>query len=197
MHADYQRKTTIMQSTSEAVSNFFVNAQARATMESVWAQKYPHEGKLKLKEQGTDRLLGLIYQKASEGQGNLCLKGEKEYVSYTQTDVNKGLQETTSADGVIHKQEIGCAKVSNTIHQFKTKVYIFIRPTIFGDETFAGEKKLAGHLREVAHVESEREEWLPPFVSPRFLRGPGYNLQDEAIDIFGTGSGNPFSAAGY
>lgn len=74
----------------------------------------------------------------------------------------------------------------------KTKVYIFVRPTIFSQETFSGEARLGDHLREKIHFESERDEWLPPIVPDRFLRGAGFDLQDEAFEVFGTGSGDPF-----
>ncbi len=76
----------------------------------------------------------------------------------------------------------------------KTKLYIFIRPTIFADEGFGAEKRLASAMRERAHVESAREDWLPPIVPDRYLKGAGYTLQDEAFDVFGSGSANPFSA---
>ena len=33
---------------------------------------------------------------------------------------------------------------------------------------------------------------LRPIVPDRFMRGAGYTLQDEAFEVFGTGSGNPF-----
>jgi general secretion pathway protein D len=74
----------------------------------------------------------------------------------------------------------------------KTKVYIFVRPTIFEQNSFSGEARLGSHLREKIHYESAREEWLPPVVPDRFMQGPGYDLQDEAFDTFGTGSGDPF-----
>lgn len=74
----------------------------------------------------------------------------------------------------------------------KTKVYIFVRPTIFEQNSFAGEERLGSHLREKIHFESARDEWLPPIVPDRFMQGPGYDLQDEAFDTFGTGSGDPF-----
>jgi general secretion pathway protein D len=78
----------------------------------------------------------------------------------------------------------------------KTKVYIFIRTTIFSNDGFGAEEQLAGHLREKAHVLSERTDWLPPIVPVRFLKGPGYTLQHEAVELFGTGSGNPFEGGG-
>lgn len=78
----------------------------------------------------------------------------------------------------------------------KTKVYIFIRTTIFSNDGFGAEEQLTGHLRERAHVLSERTDWLPPIVPSRFLKGPGYTLQHEALELFGTGSGNPFQGGG-
>ena len=81
---------------------------------------------------------------------------------------------------------------TRTRSRSKSKVYIFVRPTIFADETFGAEGRLSDHLRERAHVESKRDDWVPPIVPDRFLRGAGYTLQDEAIEVFGTGSGNPF-----
>lgn len=74
----------------------------------------------------------------------------------------------------------------------KSKVYIFVRPTIFANDGFTGERRLGEHLREKMHFESEREDWLPPIVPDRFLREAGFDLQDEAFDVFGTGSGDPF-----
>ncbi|RMG13662.1 MAG: hypothetical protein D6731_11770 [Planctomycetota bacterium] len=74
----------------------------------------------------------------------------------------------------------------------KTKIYIFVRPTIFADEDFGSEKRFGQHMRGRAHILAERDEWLPPVVPSRLLKGAGYTLQDEAFDIFGTGSGNPF-----
>jgi general secretion pathway protein D len=74
----------------------------------------------------------------------------------------------------------------------KTKVYIFVRPTIFTDSAFTAESRLAGHLRERVHVEAERDDWLPPIVPDRFLRPAGFDLQDEAFEVFGTGSADPF-----
>ncbi|MGE0712754.1 MAG: secretin N-terminal domain-containing protein [Planctomycetota bacterium] len=74
----------------------------------------------------------------------------------------------------------------------KTQVYIFVRPTIFTSEDLGAEARLAGHLRERVHVESERSEWLPPIVPDRFRKGSGYSLQDEAFEVFGTGTANPF-----
>ncbi len=83
---------------------------------------------------------------------------------------------------------------TKTWDKSKSKLYIFIRPTIFSDDKFGGETRLADAMRERAHVESSREEWLPPIVADRYLKGAGYSLQDEAFDVFGTGSGNPFSS---
>jgi general secretion pathway protein D len=77
----------------------------------------------------------------------------------------------------------------------KTKVYIFIRPTIFSDGAFTGEGRLSGHMRERVHVEAERDEWLPPIVPDRYLRPPGFDMQDEAFEVFGTGSADPLRGA--
>jgi general secretion pathway protein D len=74
----------------------------------------------------------------------------------------------------------------------RSRVYIFIRATIFDDEDFADDARAGQHLRRVAHEEAERAEWLPPIVPERLLRGAGYDLQDEAFERFGTGSGDPF-----
>lgn len=74
----------------------------------------------------------------------------------------------------------------------KTKVYVFIRPTILSDENFTSEARIGTYLREGIMVESGRDEWLPPIVPDRLLRPAGHNLQDEALEVFGTGSGNPF-----
>ena len=76
----------------------------------------------------------------------------------------------------------------------KTKVMIFIRPTIFADGEFVAETRLASNLRERAQVESERDEWLPPVVPDRYLRPAGYDMQDESFEVFGTGSGDPLRA---
>lgn len=73
----------------------------------------------------------------------------------------------------------------------KTKVWIFIRPTIFSDSKFTGETRLSSALREKVHIEAQRDDWLPPIVPDRYLRPPGYDLQDEAFEIFGTGSADP------
>jgi general secretion pathway protein D len=74
----------------------------------------------------------------------------------------------------------------------KRKVYIFIRPTIFSQPSFGAEMRVGSHLREHMHIAAERDDWLPPVVPDRFLRDLGYDLQDEAFDTFGSGSGDPF-----
>ena len=76
----------------------------------------------------------------------------------------------------------------------KSQIYIFIRPTIFNEDSFAAEAALSGELRERAHVDSQRVDWLPPVVADRFRKGAGFTLQDEAFTVFGTGTGNPFLA---
>lgn len=77
----------------------------------------------------------------------------------------------------------------------KTRVYIFIRPTIHADEGFATDTRVSEDLRRRAHAEAEREEWLPPIAPDRLLREAGYGLQDEAFERFGTGSADPFAGA--
>ncbi len=87
-------------------------------------------------------------------------------------------------------------------HLFKTwrrtrsrsRLYVFLRPTVFGPETFDAETRLAERLRARAQLESGREAWLPPLVSARDLRA-GFTLQDEALEVFGTGSASPFGEA--
>lgn len=79
---------------------------------------------------------------------------------------------------------------SSTRDRNKARLYVFIRPTVFGDEDGGAEERLAESIRERVHVEAEREEWVPPLVTDRVVRG--LSLQDEAFDVFGTGSGYPF-----
>jgi general secretion pathway protein D len=74
----------------------------------------------------------------------------------------------------------------------RTRLYIFIRPTIFSDPEFTQETRVTSAMRERAHVESARDEWLPPVIPDRFMRPAGYTLQDESFEVFGTGSGDPF-----
>lgn len=87
---------------------------------------------------------------------------------------------------------IGHLFKTSTWTKTKTKVYIFVRPTIFSDVNFTSEVRLSGHLREKVHVEAERDDWLPPVVPDRFLRPAGFGLQDESFELFGTGSADPF-----
>ncbi|HBP16449.1 MAG TPA: hypothetical protein DEA08_01480 [Planctomycetes bacterium] len=74
----------------------------------------------------------------------------------------------------------------------KTQIYIFIRPTIFSNDSFSAEGALGSELREKVHIASERADWLPPVVPDRYRRGSGFTLQDEAFEVFGTGTANPF-----
>jgi len=74
----------------------------------------------------------------------------------------------------------------------KSKLYIFVRPTILDDDGFVQELRLSERLRAEAHVESRRDAWLPPIVTEHDLRPAGWDLQDEAFATFGTGSGDPF-----
>jgi general secretion pathway protein D len=78
----------------------------------------------------------------------------------------------------------------------KSKIYIFVRPTIFSDPSFNAEKRLGKHMRARAHVESAKDEWLPPIVPNRIVKGAGFTVQDEAIELFGTGTANPFQGGG-
>jgi general secretion pathway protein D len=81
----------------------------------------------------------------------------------------------------------------------KSKIYIFMRPTIFLDDARgSGDQKLtswSNDAHERIHVEAERDEWLPPICADRFLKSPFRTVQDEVFDVFGTGSGNPFTTS--
>lgn len=77
----------------------------------------------------------------------------------------------------------------------RTRVYIFIRPQIFAEDSFGPDGRLGEHLRARAHTEAKREAWLPPVV-PERVRHAGYDLQDEAFERFGRGSGAPFGPPG-
>ncbi|MEZ6185298.1 MAG: type II and III secretion system protein [Planctomycetota bacterium] len=76
----------------------------------------------------------------------------------------------------------------------KSKLYIFIRPTIFSEAGFTAETRLADTLRQVVHVDARRDEWLPPVVPDSYMRPAGFELQDEAFEVFGTGSADPVRA---
>ena len=72
----------------------------------------------------------------------------------------------------------------------KNKVYLFIRPVVFFDENFRDDLDATRSLRKRVHVESEREEWLPPVIpDPNLASG---SLQDSVFKLFGTGSADPF-----
>lgn len=72
----------------------------------------------------------------------------------------------------------------------KNKVYLFIRPVVFFDENFRDDLDAARSLRKRVHVESEREEWLPPVIpDPNLASG---SIQDSVFKLFGTGSADPF-----
>lgn len=81
-------------------------------------------------------------------------------------------------------------------HQQRTrsraKIYIFIRPVILADDD-RGFVRLSTRLREHAQVEAEREEWLPPIAPEWVMKTPEKTLQDRVFEVFGTGSGCPFS----
>lgn len=72
----------------------------------------------------------------------------------------------------------------------KTKVYIFIRPVVFFDENFRDDLEATKYLRKRAHIESEREEWLPPMIPDPSM--PTGSIQDSVFEVFGTGSADPF-----
>src|SRR5205807_2453209 len=75
----------------------------------------------------------------------------------------------------------------------KSKIYIFVRATIFTNDRSL--TRVSEDLRDQAHVLAEQDEWIPPVVSERLVRAPGRTVQDEVFDVFGTGSGNPFGAS--
>jgi general secretion pathway protein D len=72
----------------------------------------------------------------------------------------------------------------------KAKIYIFLRPTIITNTRSI--EALSTHLREQAHVEAERTEWLPPIATDRLILTPWKTAQDRSVEVFGTGSANPF-----
>lgn len=72
----------------------------------------------------------------------------------------------------------------------RTKVYVFIRPVIFFDENFRDDVQATDYLRERAHRESEREDWLLPVIADS--KAKKGRLQDKVFELFGTGSANPF-----
>lgn len=86
-------------------------------------------------------------------------------------------------------------------HLFKRKqwtksharIYIFIRPTILGDDGRAW-TRWSEELRDKAHVEAERDDWIPEIASEWIMRSPTQTVSDRMFDVFGTGSGCPFSA---
>ena len=71
----------------------------------------------------------------------------------------------------------------------RTRLYVFVRPIVFSDGLDGAERRAAEALRERIQVQAGRDEWLPPVVPERVLRGE--ELQDEAFLVFGTGSGDP------
>ena len=81
---------------------------------------------------------------------------------------------------------------SQTHTKTRSRLYIFVRPTIFEDEDFRAETQFASRLLESVHLESGHEPWLP-LVQKRDFASAGFSLQDQAIATFGTGSGSPFA----
>ncbi|MBI3722544.1 hypothetical protein HY251_01095 [bacterium] len=72
-----------------------------------------------------------------------------------------------------------------------SKIYIFIRTTVFSEDRQLA--RIGADLRQKAHVAAERDEWVPPIVDPALVRADRKELQDAVFEVFGTGSGNPFS----
>lgn len=72
----------------------------------------------------------------------------------------------------------------------QTKVYIFVRPRILSDLRGHEDARMGEALRERIVVQASRDGWLPPLLADP---GPaGWDLRDEALEVFGTGSGDPF-----
>jgi general secretion pathway protein D len=72
----------------------------------------------------------------------------------------------------------------------QTKVYIFVRPRILSDLRGYEDARASEALRERIVVQASRDGWLPPLLADP---GPaGWDLRDEAMEVFGTGSGDPF-----
>jgi general secretion pathway protein D len=74
----------------------------------------------------------------------------------------------------------------------RSRVYIFVRPTVLSDDDFAADRHFADHMLERIAVAGGQDPWLP-LVRDSALHGAGYTLQDQALDRFGTGSANPLS----
>jgi len=75
----------------------------------------------------------------------------------------------------------------------KSKIYIFIRPTIFRDDR--GLVGFSQESHEMVHIEAQRDEWIPPIVADKWVDPArlSKSLADDVFDTFGPGSGNPFS----
>lgn len=72
----------------------------------------------------------------------------------------------------------------------QTKVYIFVRPRILSDLRGHEDARASEALRQRVMVQASRDGWLPPLLADP---GPaGWDLRDEAMEVFGTGSGDPF-----
>lgn len=72
----------------------------------------------------------------------------------------------------------------------KTRVYVFVRPTIFSDPDALADARAGEALRRRVHSIAGRDDWLPPVVPEP--RPAGWDLEDEAIEVFGGGSADPF-----
>ncbi len=86
---------------------------------------------------------------------------------------------------------LGALFKTRTSSHSRSKIYVFVRATIFSDDR--GLDRVSDDIREKARVLAEQDDWLPPIVSERLVRAPGSTIQDEALQVFGLGSGNPFA----
>jgi general secretion pathway protein D len=88
---------------------------------------------------------------------------------------------------------VGMLFKNKTWSHTRSKIYIFLRPTIFRDDR--GLVGFSHEAHELVHVEAQRDEWIPAICSDRWVdpARAGKTLQDDVFDTFGPGSGNPFS----
>ncbi|MEZ0229540.1 MAG: type II secretion system protein GspD, partial [Planctomycetota bacterium] len=82
---------------------------------------------------------------------------------------------------------------TKTWNHSKSKIYIFVRATIFSSDKAI--TRISEDMREQAHVLAEQDEWIPPVVSERLVKAPWKTIQDDVFEVFGTGSGNPFGSS--
>lgn len=74
----------------------------------------------------------------------------------------------------------------------ETKIYVFIRPTIFRSTQFREDVAATDALLKKAHIEAGEESWVPTIV-PSNLKRDDAELQDKVFEYFGTGSASPFA----